>query len=249
VADAERRFDLSSLRYGVASGEALPPAVFDAWADRFGLELVEVVGSTEALHDFIANRPGEARRGSAGRVVAGFETRLVNDAGAPVPAGAAGHLLIKGATTAPYYWNRRERTRQTMLGEWLRTGDVFRQDAEGWFYFAGRSDDMLKVGGQWVSPAEVEARLVEHPAVLEAGVAGVEDAHGLTRPVAFVVLRPGWTASPALGAELRETVRARAAGYKTPAAVEFVDELPKTATGKVQRFRLRTLVAGGPAGA
>jgi benzoate-CoA ligase len=182
-------------------------------------------------------------------VIPGFEARLVDDAGAPAPPGAEGHLLVKGPTCAAYYWNRLDRTRATMQGEWLRTGDVFRQDAEGWFYFAGRSDDMLKVGGQWVSPAEVEARLVEHPAVLEAGVAGVEDAHGLTRPVAFVVLRPGWTASPALGAELRETVRARAAGYKTPAAVEFVDELPKTATGKVQRFRLRTLVAGGPAGA
>jgi benzoate-CoA ligase len=249
VPDAERRWDLSSLRFCVSSGEALPPAVFDAWSDRFGLELVDVVGSTETLHDFIANRPGEARRGSAGRVIPGFEARLVDDAGAPAPPGAEGHLLVKGPTCAAYYWNRLDRTRATMQGEWLRTGDVFRQDAEGWFYFAGRSDDMLKVGGQWVSPAEVEARLVEHPAVLEAGVAGVEDAHGLTRPVAFVVLRPGWTASPALGAELRETVRARAAGYKTPAAVEFVDELPKTATGKVQRFRLRTLVAGGPAGA
>ena len=249
VPDAERRWDLSSLRFCVSSGEALPPAVFDAWSDRFGLELVDVVGSTETLHDFIANRPGEARRGAAGRVIPGFEARLVDDAGAPVPPGAEGHLLVKGPTCAAYYWNRLDRTRATMQGEWLRTGDVFRQDAEGWFYFAGRSDDMLKVGGQWVSPAEVEARLVEHPAVLEAGVAGVEDAHGLTRPVAFVVLRPGWTASPALGAELRETVGARAAGYKTPAAVEFVDELPKTATGKVQRFRLRTLVAGGPAGA
>jgi benzoate-CoA ligase len=239
VADAERRFDLSSLRYGVASGEALPPAVFDAWADRFGLELVEVVGSTEALHDFIANRPGEARRGSAGRVVAGFETRLVNDAGAPVPAGAAGHLLIKGATTAPYYWNRRERTRQTMLGEWLRTGDVFRQDAEGWFYFEGRSDDMLKVAGQWVSPAEVEAHLVAHAAVLEAGVVGDSDARGLTTPRACVVLKEGVSGSPALATELREFVRRRAAGYKVPGRIEFVADLPRTATGKIQRFRLR----------
>ena len=239
VPDAERRFDVSSLRFGVSSGEALPPAIFDAWADRFGLELVEVVGSTEALHDFIANRPGEARRGSAGRVVAGFEARLVDDAGSPVPVGSAGHLLIKGATTAPYYWNRRERTRATMLGEWLRTGDVFRQDAEGWFYFEGRSDDMLKVAGQWVSPAEVEAHLVAHAAVLEAGVVPETDARGLTAPRACVVLKEGVTGSPSLAAELREFVRQRAAGFKVPGRVDFVADLPRTATGKVQRFRLR----------
>jgi benzoate-CoA ligase len=205
VPDAERQFDLSSLRYGVSSGEALPPAVFDAWADRFGLELVEVVGSTEALQ-------------------------------AP---GAVGHLLVKGETTAPYYWNRRERTRRTMLGEWLRTGDMFRQDAEGWFYFEGRADDMLKVGGQWVSPAEVEAHLAAHPAVLEAGVVGDTDGHGLTMPRACVVLKAGFTGSPALAAELRDFVRRRTAGYKAPGRVEFVADLPKTATGKIQRFRLR----------
>jgi acyl-coenzyme A synthetase/AMP-(fatty) acid ligase len=239
VPDAERRFDLSSLRYGVSSGEALPPAVFDAWADRFGLELVEVVGSTEALHDFIANRPGAARRGSAGRVVEGFETRLVDDHEVPVEPGVVGHLLVKGETTAPYYWNRRERTRRTMLGEWLRTGDMFRQDTEGWFYFEGRADDMLKVGGQWVSPAEVEAHLAAHPAVLEAGVVGETDGRGLTTPRACVVLKAGIAGSPALAAELREFVRRRTAGYKAPGRVEFVADLPRTATGKIQRFRLR----------
>jgi benzoate-CoA ligase family protein len=239
VPDAERRFDLSSLRFGVSSGEALPPAIFDAWADRFGLELVEVVGSTEALHDFIANRPGQARRGSAGKVVDGFETRLVDDDGAPVPPDGVGHLLVRGETTSPYYWNRLERTRQTMLGEWLRTGDMFRRDAEGWFYFEGRADDMLKVAGQWVSPAEVEAHLVAHPAVLEAGVVGDSDGRGQTTPRACVVLKAGVAASPALAAELREFVRGRAAGYKAPAVVEFVADLPKTATGKIQRFRLR----------
>jgi len=239
VADAERRFDLSSLRYAVSSGESLPPAVFDAWADRFGVELVEVVGSTEALHDFIANRPGQARRGSAGRVVDGFEARLVDDDGAPVPEGTVGHLLIKGPTTAPYYWKRRERTRATMLGEWLRTGDMFRRDAEGWFYFEGRADDMLKVAGQWVSPAEVEAHLIAHAAVLEAGVIGDGDDRGLTRPRAFVVLKAGLTGSAALGEELRAFVRGRAPGFKVPGVIEFVPELPRTVTGKVQRFRLR----------
>ena len=239
VPDVERRFDLSSLRFGVSSGEALPPAIFEAWADRFGLELVEVVGSTEALHDFIANRPGAARPGAAGTLVEGFEARLVDDAGAAVPVGVTGHLLVKGATTASCYWNRRERTRQTMLGEWLRTGDMFHQDAGGWFYFEGRSDDMLKVAGQWVSPAEVEAHLVAHPAVLEAGVVGDIDARGLVTPRACVVLKSGLAGSPALANELREHVRGRAAGYKVPGAVEFVADLPRTATGKVQRFRLR----------
>jgi benzoate-CoA ligase family protein len=246
VPDAERRFDLSSLRYGVSSGEPLPAPLFDAWADRFGLELVEVVGSTEALHDFIANRPGEARRGASGRLVPGFEARLVDDDGVPVATGVAGHLLIKGETTAPYYWNRLERTRRTMLGEWLRTGDMFRRDAEGWFYFEGRSDDMLKVGGQWVSPAEVEAHLSAHPAVLEAAVVGEADARGLTVVCAFVVARAGRAPSPALGAELCEFVRARAAGFKAPGVVEFVADLPKTATGKIQRFRLRRVLAGRP---
>ena len=238
VEDAERRWDLSSLRYCVSSGEALPPTIFDAWAERFGLELVEVVGSTEALHDFIANRPGSARRGASGRVVPGFEARLVDDAGAPVPDGVVGHLLIKGDTTAPYYWNRLERTRATMQGEWLRTGDMFSRDADGFYYFAGRADDMLKVSGMWVSPSEVEALLVEHPAVLEAGVVGRTDAHGLTRPHAFVVLKPGWKASDDLAADLVERVRRRGA-HRAPAAVTFLDELPKTGTGKVQRFRLR----------
>jgi benzoate-CoA ligase family protein len=239
VPDAERRFDLSSLRFGVSSGEALPPALFDAWADRFGLELVEVVGSTEALHDFIANRPGHARRGTAGRLVPGYEARLVDDDGAEVATGTAGHLLLKGETTSPSYWRRRERTRRTMLGEWLRTGDMFRRDAEGWFYFEGRSDDMLRVGGRWVSPAEVEGHLAAHPAVLEAGVVGEPDARGLTAPCAFVVLKQGRAASPALAEALRAFVRERAAGFKVPARVEFVADLPRTATGKVQRFRLR----------
>jgi benzoate-CoA ligase len=239
VADAERRWDLSSLRFCVSSGEALPPTIFDAWAERFGLEVVEVVGSTEALHDFIANVPGAARRGVAGRLVPGFEARLLDEADAAVPDGTVGHLLIKGPTTSPYYWNRRERSRATMQGEWLRTGDMFSRDAEGFFTFAGRSDDMLKVAGMWVSPAEIEATLLEHPGVLEAGVVGAPDADGLTRPHAVVVLKAGWTGSPDLAATLVDFVRRRAGGHRAPAGVTFADALPRTATGKVQRFRLR----------
>jgi benzoate-CoA ligase len=239
VEDAAERFDVSSLRFCVSSGEALPPPVFDAWAERFGLELVEVVGSTEALHDFIANRPGQARRGVCGRVVPGFHVRVVDDAGAAVGAGHVGHLLVKGPTTSPYYWNRVERTRATMLGEWLRTGDMVREDRDGFFTFAGRSDDMLKVSGMWVSPAEIEAELVAHPAVLEAGVVAAPDGEGLTKARAFVVLKDGWKATDDLAATLIEFVRARVAAYKAPAAIDFVDDLPRTATGKVQRFRLR----------
>ena len=235
LAGAERR-DLSSLRLCVSSGEALPPAVFDDWKARFGHELHDVVGSTEALHDFIANPPGATRRGSAGKVVPGFEARLVDDAGQPAPAGSVGHLLIKGPTTSPYYWNRRERTRATMLGEWLRTGDMFSQDEDGYFYFAGRCDDMLKVRGMWVSPVEVEAALVEHPAVIEAGVVGRTGGDGLLRPHAFVVLRTGHGAAET---ELKTFLRERLAGYKIPERIEVVDDLPKTPTGKIQRFRLR----------
>jgi benzoate-CoA ligase family protein len=245
VADADRRFDLSSLRLCVSSGEALPPAVYDAWRARFGHELVDVVGSTEALHDFIANRPGAVRRGSSGQIVPGFEARLVDDDGRPVPSGTVGQLLIKGETLAPYYWNRLERTRATMLGEWLRTGDMFWQDTDGYFYFAGRSDDMFKVSGMWVSPAEVEAVLVEHPSVVEAGVVAAPGPDGLVHPEAFVVPRAGHAPSGpaqtrALAAELRSWVKSRAAGYKVPRTIEFVDDLPKTVTGKIQRFKLRT---------
>ena len=240
VPDAERVWDLSSLRYCVSSGEALPTAIFDAWADRFGLELVEVVGSTEALHDFIANRPGKARRGAAGQVIPGFETKLVDDAGQPVPLATVGHLLVKGPTTALSYWNRLERTRTTMLGEWLRTGDMFSQDADGFFTFAGRADDMLKVGGVWVSPTEVEGRLVEHPAVLEAAVVGRADETGLTKVHASVVLKDMRLAGERFADELRRFVKERMAASGTPHWIEFVPELPKTATGKIQRFRLRS---------
>lgn len=239
VKEAERRYDLSSLRLCVSSGEALPLPLFHAWKERFGHELLDVVGSTEALHDFIANLPGQVRPGSSGRVIPGFEAKLVDDQGNPVPPGTVGHLLVKGETTAPYYWNRHAQTKATMLGEWLRTGDMFVQDEDGYFYCRGRSDDMLKVGGMWVAPAEVEAALIEHPAVLEAGVVGRDDADGLPKPRAFVVLKESESASDALAEELRQFVRARVAHYKVPRWIEFTADLPKTSTGKIQRFRLR----------
>ncbi|HEX7786923.1 MAG TPA: benzoate-CoA ligase family protein [Methylomirabilota bacterium] len=239
VEEAERRFDLSSLRLCVSSGEALPPAIFHAWKSRFGHELLDVLGSTEALHDYIANRPGEARPGSAGRIVPGYEARLVDDVGRPVAPGMVGHLLIKGDSTAAGYWNRHQRTKATMLGEWLYTGDMFYEDTDGYYYFCGRRDDMLKVGGMWVSPNEVEACLGEHPAIAEVAVIGRADADGLTKPHAYCVLRAGVAASEALAAELRQAVRQRLAGYKSPRWIDFVAELPRTTTGKVQRFALR----------
>jgi benzoate-CoA ligase len=239
VEDAERRFDLSSLRRCVSSGEPLPAGIFHAWKSRFGHELLDVVGSTEALHDYLANRPGEARPGSSGRVIPGYEARLVDDEGRPVAPGLVGQLLVKGDSTAAGYWNRHEQTKATMQGEWLRTGDMFYQDTDGYFYFCGRVDDMLKVGGMWVSPAEIEACLGEHPAVLEAAVVGRGDADGLTKPHAFCVLRDAAAGTDALAAELRELVRRRLAGYKAPRWVDFPAELPKTATGKIQRFALR----------
>ncbi len=241
VPDAARRFDLGSLRICVSSGESLPPAVFQGWRDRFGLELLDVVGSTEALHDYLANRPGAARAGSSGQVIPGFEARLVDGEGRPVLPGATGELLIKGETTAACYWNRHAQSRRTMQGEWLRTGDMFFQDTDGYFYFQGRGDDMLKVGGVWVSPVEVETCLLEHPDVLEAGVIGRRDADGLIRAHAFCVLKDGAAGDEALSSALTEHVRCRLAGYKSPRWIEFVAELPRTSTGKIQRFRLRAV--------
>ena len=239
VEGAERRFDCSSLRLCVSSGESLPAGLFHAWKSRFGHELLDVVGSTEALHDFIANRPGAARPGSSGQVIPGFEARLVDDQDRPVAPGMIGQLLIKGDSTSPGYWNRHERTKATMQGEWLRTGDMFYQDTDGYFFFCGRTDDMLKVGGMWVAPAEVEAALGDHPAILEVAVIGRGDTDGLTKPHAYCVLRDGMAASDTLAAELREGVRKRLGGYKSPRWVDFVAELPKTTTGKIQRFALR----------
>jgi benzoate-CoA ligase family protein len=229
-------YDISSLRLCLSSGEVLPPAVFDGWRARFGLELADVLGSTEALHDFIASRPGAIRRGSVGQVVPGFEARVVDDDGRPVETGHIGHLHIKGPCTALHYWKRRERTQRAMLGPWLSTGDMVSRDADGYFYLAGRADDMLKIGGQWVSPGEIEAHLAEHPAVLEAAVVGREDAAGLTALCGCVALKPGQTAT---AVDLRSWVRGRVAGFKVPRQIEILPELPRTASGKIQRFRLR----------
>jgi len=237
--DAERQFDLSSLRLCVSAGEALPEELYTRWRERFGVEIVDGIGTTEILHIFLSNRPGEARPGSTGRPVPGYEAAIVDDEGWPVPLGQIGNLRVKGDSTMAFYWNKHEKTKEALFGHWIQTGDKYWQDPDGYYWYAGRADDMLKVGGIWVSPVEVEAALVKHPAVLEAAVVGHEDQDQLVKPRAFVVLKEPETASLTLALELQAFVKARIAPYKYPRWVEFVAELPKTATGKIQRFKLR----------
>jgi benzoate-CoA ligase family protein len=235
----ERKYDLSSLRICLSSGEPLPPAIFHQWKERTGLELLDVVGSTEATHDFLANRPGRAKAGSSGEVTPAFEARIVDDEGHEVPVGEVGNLLVRGDATAPYYWNKHEQTKRTMLGDWLKTGDTYYRDADGFYWYCGRSDDMMKVGGLWVSPIEIENTLLEHPAVLESGVIGEPDSDGLLKPKAYVLLKSEFKPGDQLRVDLQNLVKSRLAPYKYPRWVEFVDDLPKTVTGKIQRFRLR----------
>lgn len=238
-----REFDLSTIRHAVSAGEALPPALFERFKRRFGVEILDGLGSTELLHIFISNQAGSVRAGSSGRVVPGYEARLVDEHNQPVPRGAIGNLIVRGDSTCAMYWNKHEKTKATIEGEWIRTGDKYRQDEDGYFWYAGRTDDMLKVGGMWVSPVEVENALVEHPRVLECGVCGRSDRDGLIKPVAFVVLRDGATGTADLAQELIQYVRERLAEYKRPRWVEFLPDLPRTATGKIQRFKLRELAA------
>jgi benzoate-CoA ligase len=239
IHDAETRYDLSSLRLCVSAGEALPPELFRRWHDRFGSEILDGIGTTEVLHIFISNQAGRVKPGSSGLIVPGYEARIVDDAGHPVAPGDIGNLLIKGESTCASYWNQHEKTKQTIQGEWIVTGDKYAQDEDGYYWYAGRADDMLKVGGVWVSPIEVENTLIQHAAVLEGAVVGHEDDDRLVKPKAFVVLNRGYRASAALEEELKEFVKAKIAPYKYPRWITFVPELPKTATGKIQRFKLR----------
>jgi benzoate-CoA ligase len=239
-------FDLSSIRQAVSAGEALPKALYERFKERFGVEILDGIGSTEILHIFISNRPGRVRPGSAGELVPGYEARIVDEAGTEVPDGTVGNLLIKGDSTCAFYWNKHERTKDTIEGHWIRTGDKFSRDPDGYYWYAGRADDMLKVGGIWVSPVEIENTLVEHEAVQEAGVIGRRDADNLEKPMAYVVLAAGYTPSPELARELQDFVRSKIAEYKRPRWIEFVEALPKTATGKTQRFKLRESAESDP---
>jgi benzoate-CoA ligase len=232
-------YDLSSLRFCVSAGEALPQPLFDAWRSRFGLEILDGIGSTEMLHIFISNERGRARGGTSGKVVPGYRAKIVGDDGRDLGADDVGNLWVAGDSAFAFYWNKHDKTKATIKGEWVVTGDKYHVDRDGYYTYEGRSDDMLKVSGQWVSPVEVEATLMAHPAVLECGVVGVKDKDELVKPKAFVLLRQGQRASEALADELKAFVKGRITPYKYPRWIEFVDELPKTATGKIQRFRLR----------
>jgi benzoate-CoA ligase len=239
VPNAERKYDLRSVRLCVSAAEALPAEIYRQWKEKFGVEILDGIGSTEMLHIFISNYPGRVKAGSSGQLVPEYRAKLTDENGREVPAGEIGDLLISGDSAAPFYWNKHEKSTHTMRGEWMFTGDKYHVDADGYYWYDGRSDDMLKVGGAWVSPIEVESALIEHPAVLESAVVGAKDEAGLVKTKAFVVLKEGLQGSPELVSELQEFVKGRIAPYKYPRTIEFVSDLPKTVTGKIQRYKLR----------
>lgn len=228
--------DRVALRMCSSAGEALPGELAQRFKAHFGCEIIDGIGSTEMLHVFISNRPGDIRYGTTGKPVDGYEIELRGDDGRPVARGEVGDLFIKGPSTALMYWGNAEKSADTFQNGWTRSGDKYSCDADGYYTYAGRSDDMLKVSGIYVSPFEVESTLMLHPSVLEAAVIGKEDADGLTKTKAYVVLKAGQAAS---ADDLKAFVKSRLAPYKYPRFIEFVDELPKTATGKIQRFKLR----------
>lgn len=226
-----------ALRLCSSAGEALPRDIAERWTAHFGCEVIDGIGSTEMLHVFLSNRPGDVRYGTTGKAVPGYEVQLRGEDGTVITGhDEIGDLFIQGPSSALMYWNNHEKSRQTFQGVWTQSGDKYTRDADGYYTYAGRNDDMLKVSGIYVSPFEVESTLVQHPAILEAAVIGKQDSDGLTKSKAFVVLKPGQSLSQD---EVKDFVKARLAPFKYPRFVEFVTELPKTATGKIQRFRLR----------
>lgn len=227
-----------SLRCCISAGEALPEEVGNAWQRLWGVDILDGVGSTEMLHIFLSNRPGDVVYGTSGLPVPGYELRCVDEAGQEIAPGGLGELLVRGASAADGYWNKRTKSRATFEGEWTRTGDKYEITEEGRFVYCGRTDDMFKVSGIWVSPFEVEQALIAHPGVLEAAVVPHRDAEGLEKPRAFVVLKDAASAK-AVTSELKEFVKARVGAWKYPRWIEVVEDLPKTATGKIQRFKLR----------
>ncbi|MBR1161038.1 benzoate-CoA ligase family protein [Bradyrhizobium elkanii] len=226
------------LRVCTSAGEALPESVGNAWRARFGVDILDGVGSTELLHIFLSNAPGDIKYGSSGRPVPGYKVRLVNELGADVADGEVGELLVDAPSAGESYWNQRAKSRATFEGAWTRTGDKYTRDADGRYTFCGRADDMFKVSGIWVSPFEVESALITHPAVLEAAVVPEADPEGLLKPKAYVVLRPESSAA-GLHEALKEHVKQKIGPWKYPRWIDVVDNLPKTATGKIQRFKLR----------
>jgi benzoate-CoA ligase len=234
------------LRLCVSAGEALPPEVCQRWMERYGVDLLDGIGSTEMLHIYVSNYPGDVKLGTTGKPVPGYDVRLIDDAGNIITQrGEMGELQVRGPTSAIMYWNNREKSRETFLGEWTRSGDKYVLDEGGYYVSCGRRDDMLKVSGIYVSPFEVEGALASHPEVLEAAVVAWPDDEALIKPKAFVVLKNSDKACMALARELQEHVKSRLAPYKYPRWIEFRKSLPKTATGKIQRFLLRAELGSG----
>jgi 4-hydroxybenzoate-CoA ligase len=229
----------SRLRMCVSAGEALPEDIGKRWKERAGTDILDGIGSTEMLHIFVSNRPGHIRYGTSGTPVPGYEAMLLDETGAAVPQGEIGELVVSGPTAGDGYWNQRQKSRKTFAGEWTYTGDKYRIDEQGCYVYCGRTDDMFKVSGIWVSPFEVESALISHPSVLEAAVVAREDSDGLIKPMAYVILKPGHKDDPALFETLKEHVKTTAGPWKYPRWIEVRDDLPKTATGKIQRFKLR----------
>ncbi len=233
--------DVSSIRYCISAGEALPNAIFEAWKKKFNLLILDGIGSTEITHIFISNRPDDYKGGTSGKPVPGYEAKIVDQDGNKLPDGEMGTLMIKGDSIAAYDWNKHKKTKETFFGPWINTGDKYYVDDEGYYTYVGRGDDMIKAGGIWVSPIEVENTIMEHEAVLECGVIGAVDNDSLVKPKAFIVLKEGFEASEALTNEIQNYVKERIAPYKYPRWIDYVTELPKTATGKTMRFMLRRL--------
>ena len=227
------------LRVCVSAGEALPAHIGERWREVVGVNVLDGIGSTELLQTFLSNRPDDIRYGSTGKPVPGYDARIIDENGRDVGVDEIGELIIRGPSAGEGYWNQRAKSRRTFAGEWIHTGDKYRRDADGYYYYCGRTDDMFKVSGMWVSPFEVEAALVSHEAVLDAAVIGREDADGLIKPKAFIVLKNGVSADDALFEALKAHVKEKAGPWKFPRWIELRSDLPRTATGKIQRFRLR----------
>ncbi len=236
------------LRVCVSAGEAMPAHIGERWREVVGVDVLDGIGSTELLQTFLSNRPDDIRYGSTGKPVPGYEARIVDEKGRELDTDEIGELIVRGPSAGEGYWNQRAKSRRTFVGDWTYTGDKYRRDADGYYYYCGRTDDMFKVSGMWVSPFDVEAALTSHEAVLEAAVIGKEDADGLIKPKAFIVLKTGYVADGGLLESLKVHVKEHAGAWKYPRWIEWRSDLPRTATGKIQRFKLRDEDLEAPAG-
>ncbi|MEJ2166311.1 MAG: AMP-binding protein [Desulfobacterales bacterium] len=243
-AEGKELSSTASLRACVSSAEILSPEIYHRFKDEFGVEILEGTGSTEICHIFLSNRFGEVKPGSTGKLVAGYRARLLDDDGRPVGPGRIGNLQVSGGSIASAYWNQRQESKRNMLGEWFVTGDRYLVDEEGYYFFRGRSDDMLRVGGKWLAPEEVEKTINDHPAAAESAVVGYKDRDELIKPYAFVVLKAGAEPSENLSEDIKQFVKDRIAAYKYPRWIEFVEDIPKTPGGKIQRFVMQEKIQG-----